>query len=494
MWGEYGEQAVRGAAHMIGVLTEAESKLPQRLEDRYVRAYFGRLAMQAEFLAMIGDRVPGTSGEEVIEGIFGRVAETITYRPTMRRYPFVAYRLPRTFITMPREIRRIAAEVDPWWRARIDSLAGLDLAQSRAVMQDGLSTFDRAVLVQTVSVIGVMQPLFEALTKLIEKTGIGDPGKLGGTGGAEMAIVNGLWKASRGEASLDDVIRSHGFHGPLEGEVASRVWREDRTPLERAIESYAARDDGADPALRDLESKRELARLQREIIAAVPRAQRPGTKLLLRLAAERLPLRGYAKRAFLQAIDVTRGAARRMGEHLVEAGALDAVDDVFFFTKDELAAPSLPADARELAGRRRERRELFKTLAVPGAWQGELVPEVRSDAAADDTTTELSGIGASAGTVEGVVRVVMDAAFAEVEDDEILVAPTTDPSWSSIMFVSSALVVDIGSALSHAAVVARELGIPCVVNTRVGTSTLRTGDRVRVDGAAGTVEILQRAE
>ncbi len=89
---------------------------------------------------------------------------------------------------------------------------------------------------------------------------------------------------------------------------------------------------------------------------------------------------------------------------------------------------------------------------------------------------------------------VTEPDFAEVESDEILVAPTTDPSWSSIMFVSKALVVDIGSALSHAAVVARELGLPCVVNTRDGTRLLHTGDRVRVDGTAGTVHILERAE
>ena len=62
------------------------------------------------------------------------------------------------------------------------------------------------------------------------------------------------------------------------------------------------------------------------------------------------------------------------------------------------------------------------------------------------------------------------------------------------MFVSKALVVDIGSSLSHAAVVARELGLPCVVNTRDGTRLLRTGDRVRVDGTAGTVQILERAQ
>ena len=118
------------------------------------------------------------------------------------------------------------------------------------------------------------------------------------------------------------------------------------------------------------------------------------------------------------------------------------------------------------------------------------------EAPADDADEKLStvaGIGVSAGVVEGLVRVVTEPDFAEVNSDEVLVAPTTDPSWSSIMFVSSALVVDIGSALSHAAVVARELGLPCVVNTRDGTRLLRTGDRVRVDGTAGTVEILERS-
>jgi pyruvate,water dikinase len=103
----------------------------------------------------------------------------------------------------------------------------------------------------------------------------------------------------------------------------------------------------------------------------------------------------------------------------------------------------------------------------------------------------VDGIGVSAGVSEGVARVVRDPSFAEVQQDEILVAATTDPSWASIMYVSCALVMDMGGPISHAAVVARELGIPCVVNTRTGTTDIRTGDRVRVDGAAGTIEIVE---
>ena len=114
----------------------------------------------------------------------------------------------------------------------------------------------------------------------------------------------------------------------------------------------------------------------------------------------------------------------------------------------------------------------------------------RSDGETD--TDLLVGVGVSAGVVEGIVRVVMSPDDEDIRPDEILVAPFTDPSWSSIMFISSALVVDIGGALSHAAVVARELGIPCVVSTGHGTQLINTGDQVRVDGTKGTVEILAR--
>jgi pyruvate,water dikinase len=114
--------------------------------------------------------------------------------------------------------------------------------------------------------------------------------------------------------------------------------------------------------------------------------------------------------------------------------------------------------------------------------------------ATDQAATSLRGIGASPGVVEGPVRVVHDPEDADVHDGEILVSATTDPSWAALMFISAGLIVDIGGTLSHAAVVARELGIPCVVNTKTGTRALRTGDVCRVNGSSGLVEILQRAD
>jgi pyruvate,water dikinase len=99
----------------------------------------------------------------------------------------------------------------------------------------------------------------------------------------------------------------------------------------------------------------------------------------------------------------------------------------------------------------------------------------------------------AAGTLSGTARVVRDpTGGVEVRDGEILVCHTTDPSWISLMMVAGGLVTDIGSALSHAAIVARELGIPGVVGAEGATDAIRTGDLLRLDGDAGTVTILRR--
>jgi phosphoenolpyruvate synthase/pyruvate phosphate dikinase len=151
----------------------------------------------------------------------------------------------------------------------------------------------------------------------------------------------------------------------------------------------------------------------------------------------------------------------------------------------------LPGNAKELVAGRRAVRSEYESMLLPASWRG--TPDATRHVPREDDDTVITGIGASSGTAEGPVRVVTDPSFADIEPGAVLVSRTTDPSWASVMFVSKALVVDIGGMLSHAAVVARELGIPCVVNTRTGTDRLRDGDRVRVDGATGTVEILERA-
>jgi len=150
-------------------------------------------------------------------------------------------------------------------------------------------------------------------------------------------------------------------------------------------------------------------------------------------------------------------------------------------------------DWREEVEFRRGRREEYLTFTLPQAWEGdpERIPVGAADQPGDES--ELTGIGASPGSAEGIVRVVRDAGSAELADGEILVCETTDPSWATLFLIAGAVVIDVGSRGSHGAIVARELGLPCVINTRSGTAALRDGDRVLVDGDAGSVRVLQRA-
>ena len=203
-------------------------------------------------------------------------------------------------------------------------------------------------------------------------------------------------------------------------------------------------------------------------------------------------MRGVSKRAFLQCLDVGRATARRAGGLLVAVGVLAAPDDIFYLTVGELGR-ALPADVQTLVERRRARRVLYQTIKLPAMWKGSPKP-AHATAIRQLVVDTVQGIGASGGVAEGTARIVHDPTFSDVQPDEILIAPTTDPSWSDILFISKAPVVDIGGALSHAAVVAGELGVPCVVGTRNGTESVRTGVLVRVDGDSGKVTILHRTE
>jgi pyruvate,water dikinase len=478
--------------YAIGALSQSERRKLSQPDGQPMRIFYGRAAFQLEFFAMLGDRLPGTTGPEAAKSLLGRIPADLHYRPTAKRYPSIAWRFPTIFVKVPKQVRTATAETGAWYRHAIDTIPDLDGAAALQLLIEARSRLVQLVTLQCIAVIAGLQPVYDALDKLVTKAEVGDVATLSGGGGAEMlGVVGDLWKVSRGELDLQTAVREHGFHGSMEGELSSRVWREDPAPLERLVTEYARRAGSDDPLVREQARHGEAARLRPALLAALPATQRPVARAVLALAARRLPMRGVVKVSLLQAFDVARAAARQVGAQLAADGCIGDPEDVFYLTVDELTGP-LPADAHALVQRRRERRAAYQRVDIPSDWCGIPEPTVPAHDVELDADAVLSGIGVSAGTVEGVVRVVTDP-NQELESDEILVAPTTDPSWSSIMFVSKALVVDIGGALSHAAVVARELGVPCVVNTRTGTRSLRTGDVVRVDGRAGTVEVLTRA-
>jgi phosphohistidine swiveling domain-containing protein len=211
---------------------------------------------------------------------------------------------------------------------------------------------------------------------------------------------------------------------------------------------------------------------------------RIGLRLAANVMHRWLRLRERARDAVARQTHALRLAVREVGCRAAAAGDLAVANDVFYLDYDELFTPAL--HAAKVPERRRE-RERLRAIHLPRAFELRWEPVD----VAKGALTALSGLGVSPGVVEGPARVVTDGDAAFLEPGEILVAHVTDVGWTSLFTWAAAVVTDIGGTLSHAAIVAREIGIPCVVGTEHATQALRTGQRVRVDGTAGTVEIIE---
>jgi pyruvate,water dikinase len=362
-------------------------------------------------------------------------------------------------------------------------------------LAQSVDKFDAAMRIHMIAV-AVTQALFEQLTCLARAAG--DPGLVAqlaaGYGGYDEAgMVAALWNVSRGALSVDAFVARYGFHGPEEGEISSTSWREDPSLVTSIAERYAhhgVEDRATEQA--DRRERRILA--EQSLLANLLGTQEIKARAVLRLAQRYLPLREVGKAAFLMALDVARFAARRRGADLVANGVLAEPDDVFAFTVPEVTRglDGARGDVREVAKRRQAKRVEYQKLTFPDRWEGMPQPRFgeasRVDVRAGHTIT---GVSVTGGVVEGDARVAASLEVAgELEPGEILVCDVTDPSWCTLFPLVAGMVVDIGGPLSHAAIVAREMGIPCVVNTGDAVSRISTGMRIRLDATNGVVTVL----
>jgi pyruvate,water dikinase len=212
----------------------------------------------------------------------------------------------------------------------------------------------------------------------------------------------------------------------------------------------------------------------------------------LRRARSLVGLREMPKFLMITAFGRARAALAQIGGELAAAGAIHTPDDVFFLDFDEIARAAGGADLRgRIADRRRDydaelgRRHVPRVVLSDGT-EPEAVAAARAGAPEPGL---LTGTPASAGVVTAAARVILDPAGASLLPGEILVAPSTDPGWTPLFLTAGGLVMEMGGANSHGAVVAREYGIPAVVGVAGATTMITTGSGVTVDGAGGTVRL-----
>ena len=323
-------------------------------------------------------------------------------------------------------------------------------------------------------------------------------------------VLGALEGSERGRQFLAERVEPYqqefGYHAIWSHEFAFPTWKETKTPTIEALRGYVETDYDYPAAIAGVEEDLEAA--VSELMDDVPEGEdRERLQAALDLSLRMNPLTPDHHFYIDQGTNARlRIIAVAIGRKLVEAGLLDDPEDVIYLKYNELRvfmANPESLDARALVSERRDERERAYTIR-PREWVGTATqtaldfpynalwgfPE-KFYREPPQTTGDLRGLAASPGIAEGTARYVGSLEdFDQVQKGEILVCQMTNPAWVVLFTKIAGLVTDAGGAVSHPAVVAREFGIPAVVGTSNATERIKTGDRVRVNGATGVVEIL----
>jgi len=533
-----GEAGWRDAYNRLGTFQ------PEEFEDdrpNTIGCFGGYLYLNMSLTRIYGVRCPGMSPEIVDFTYFGEMPGIPPYeeerRPTDES-PDGTARLAEwlqwimTADDLP-ELLDDQAEVEEVIARRPDLAAATDeelVARARAMVPLYRRLFARHIEISGASgvAIGTVAGICQA---------IGDPTLtmrlVGAAGGVDSAAPShALWDMSRMVArspvltaafdrgvhglldrlrsanaddsvkllvEIDSFLERHGCRGPNEWELRSLVWgiRPD-LPL-AAVDRMRLASDGQSPAQQadKLRADREAVTDQvRQALAgddeALAQFEAGARASLLFLAG-----RERTKTTNIRLVHEMRMPLRELGRRMVAAGHLDTVEQVFMLLDQELEAfladpASFTSVVRE---REREYAELFeleplfiifRTVPPVSSWP-------RRDRRAVDHVgpgTSLAGIPGCPGRATGKARVVLDPSDpTALGPGDVLVAPITDPAWTPLFVPAAAVVVDVGAQVSHAVIVSRELGIPCVVSVTDATRKIPDGATVTVDGTTGTVTV-----
>lgn len=316
---------------------------------------------------------------------------------------------------------------------------------------------------------------------------------------------------SAAQKVIADFMDRYGMRGLGEIDMGRPRWCENPEHIMGVLQSYLQIDD---PALapdvvfaRGAEVAQSAAEELESAVRQLPhghfkaRMVRFGVRRYRALAGLREAPKFFAVRM----MGMMRAGLLASGEEMAAAGWLDQADDLVYLKMaelEELAAElegwqvgdfpptSLPALQTAIRERQALRQRELRRKQIPRVLLSDGTAYYEGVRAAEGAASGLVGDPVSPGVVEGVVRVVFDPLGTHLEPGEILVCPGTDPAWTPLFLAAGGLVMETGGMMTHGSVVAREYGIPAVVGVHDATRRLQTGQRIRVNGSSGAIEIL----
>jgi len=295
--------------------------------------------------------------------------------------------------------------------------------------------------------------------------------------------------------ALQKFLEEFGHRGVYEGALESPRYREDPVLILSLVKTYLKA--GMTDPREFVQKQKNIAQMAHEQV--LERIQRKRFSFIKKRLFASL-LENYKKflalreenrfhTAMLMAL--FRQGDLEVGRRMRERNLIETREDVFYLTVPELQEflAGKGRDYRETVTRRKQEMEENSRVKVPDTVLGDFTPEELQVGAVEPKKV-FSGYAASSGRIRGKARVIRSPEeFERFHPGEVLVAPATDPQWSVLFLVARAVVTEMGGILSHASIVAREYGIPCVVNVRGITDAVKDGDLIEVDGEKGVVKI-----
>ena len=520
----------------IGAIEWDEFEQPEAPD--LFQMYGGYLYNPLSLTRLLGARMPGASPEAIDKAFFDERDEVPVY---------VAEPWHES------EARAADLGASMAWAMSATALPELDADKAlaehlRDSRPDLASLTDAALIARAKAMLPYVQQTFENAMRISSLGSLG-PGALmaicEGIGRPELSIKllagidvdsaapsHEMWRLSRlvrGDAELDaafdagvddlidrlttsgspsatsfveqfrEMIRLYGSRGQNEYDILSATWEVRPRIALTAIDLMRRSDDAQAPATRHAASLAERDAALAEVRSAIAGDAETAGMFEAALGSAQLFLSGRerGKTNTIMVIGEVRMALRELGGRLVERGTFAQIEHLFMLTATELErVKSEPARLGALAADRWQAfRELYdrEPVFVVNGVVPTLDQMTRRDAKQVPVATSgtvLSGAAGSGGTATGRARVVLDAADpVGLEPGDVLIAPQTDPSWVPLFIPAVAVVVNVGAMGSHAMIVSRELGIPCVVSVADATHAIPDGAIVTVDGAAGTVTV-----
>ena len=300
-----------------------------------------------------------------------------------------------------------------------------------------------------------------------------------------------LWQVANGDLALTDFIKNYGHRAVNEFELAQPRWREDTTYLEQVIASFqqeiSGTNEGQERAshfVRQVE-QREAAEAELRVILGDKANLQKQIESELDFTRRYMPFRETAKFYLMLGYEQIRRPLLELNNRYELEGG------IFYLVPDELESLIDGDDFGDIIATRRIQRELMLQIEMPDVIFSDALEQIGAPVSIGAAET-YTGVGVSAGVATGKARVLLTPSDVNPSDrDYILVCPSTDPAWTPLFLHAAGLVMERGGILSHGAVVAREYGVPAVVNIPNATQRIADGQELQVDGNKGIVSICQ---